>query len=220
MNNPSSGTPVLQTLEHTALFSGSQQATKAWWIATLPGASHLQSETGQYLEGKRDTGASRVVGAALISKGNLCRWLVWSANKMNGSWHPSAKPYKLLQRPDQVWSCISCRSSRLTASRLCAWSSSWLPNRQAEPTFQEQGKGQGALGFPGAAQGSTGGHVPSLTSPNRAILGWSPFQLKFTGLSIVQHIIMKDASIGTSKALYLKYAFQRLDRIFKRKSKL
>lgn len=59
-----------------------------------------------------------------------------------------------------------------------------------------------------------------MTSPNRAILGWSPFQLRFTGLSIVQHIIMKEASIGTSKALYLKYAFQRLDHIFKRKSKL
>lgn len=61
---------------------------------------HLQSETGQYLEGRRDTGPSRVVGAALISKGNLCRGLVWSAGEMNGSWHPSAKPYKLMQRPE------------------------------------------------------------------------------------------------------------------------
>ena len=67
------------------------------------GASHLKSETGQYLQGrepsKRDTGHSRLVGAVLISKVALCRRLVSSGNKMSGSPDPSAKPYKVMQRP-------------------------------------------------------------------------------------------------------------------------
>lgn len=54
----------------------------------------------------------------------------------------------------------------------------------------------------------------SMTSPNRAVLGWSPFQLKSTGPSIVQHVIIKRRQIRISKALYLKYEFQRLDGIF------
>lgn len=41
-----------------------------------------------------------MVGAVLKSKGNLRRRLVLSGHKMRPSLHPSAKPYKLMQRPE------------------------------------------------------------------------------------------------------------------------
>lgn len=141
-----------------------------------------------------------------------------SGHKMSPSLHPSAKPYKLMQRPEtrfgQVYPVGVLNLKAMSMEQP-------LGEQGASRTpFPWTGEGVRSPDCPVAAQGSPGGHVFSMTSPNRAVTGWSPFQLKSRGLSIVQNIIMKRRQIGISKALHLKFKFQRPDGIFKRKSKL